>query len=260
MQRSYLTVRNLGFSYRRNRVLRGVNCTLNPGEVVSVIGPNGAGKTTLLRCMLALQRPSEGSVVLEGTEIERIPRRIRAVKQGYVPQQTRSTFGLTVMEMVLLGRKPHMRFDPSQRDLAVVEALLVYMNLLPMAERTVDELSGGERQKVMLARALAQEPDALFLDEPTSALDIRHQIEVMERLRDLVRDQNKLVVMILHDLALAARYSDRLLLLHQGHVHAIGSAVEVLTPTNLRAVYGVEAQVRNGRFGPEISVLHPTKE
>ena len=252
---AYLSVENVHFAFGQRTVLKDVNCTLTHGEIVSIVGPNGAGKTTLLRCMLALLQPSKGYVRLDGTVITQVPRRVRAVKQGYVPQQSNPAFQLTVIEMILLGRKPHMRLGPRQHDMAIVESLIDYLELRPLAQRSVSELSGGERQKVMLARALAQEPDALFLDEPTAALDIRHQIEVMERLYELAKAQNKLVVLIMHDLELAARYSDRLLLMHDNGIFAAGGPHEVITRDSLRVVYGVEAEISPGRFGPKISVL-----
>jgi iron complex transport system ATP-binding protein len=251
----YLSVENVHFAFGRRPVLRDVNCSMARGEIVSIVGPNGAGKTTLLRCMLALLHPAKGCVRLDDTIITQVPRRIRAVKQGYVPQQSSLAFQLTVVETILLGRKPHMRLGPRQHDLVIVEDLIDYLELRPLAQRPVNELSGGERQKVMLARALAQEPHALFLDEPTAALDIRHQLEVMERLCELAKTQNKLIVLIMHDLELAARYSDRLFLMYNGGIFAAGSPQQVVTEDNLRVVYGVEAEIKPGRFGPKIDLV-----
>ncbi|MCS6826640.1 MAG: ABC transporter ATP-binding protein [Caldilinea sp.] len=250
-----LEVDSLYFHYRDRPVLQGVTCSMQPGEVIGIIGPNGAGKSTLLKCMLALLKPQRGQVRWEGIDIRSIGRKRRATLQGYVPQQAIVTFRVPVMEMVLLGRKPYIRFAPRARDFAVVESILHYLNLHEMAHRPVIELSGGERQKVMLARALAQEPAALFLDEPTAALDIAHQLEVLSLVQKLAHDQGKLVVLVLHDLALAARFSDRLLLMEQGRIFASGLPSSVLTTDNLRRVYGVEAEVRPGRFGPEITVI-----
>lgn len=248
-----LEVDSLHFHYHNRPVLKGVDCSMQPGEVISILGPNGAGKSTLLKCMLALLNPQRGQVRWQEVDIRSIGRKRLATLQGYVPQQAVVTFRVSVMEMVLLGRKPYIRFAPRARDFAVVESILQYLNLQEMAHRPITELSGGERQKVMLARA--QEPSALFLDEPTAALDIAHQMEVLSFVQKLAHDQGKLVLLVLHDLALAARFSDRLLLMDQGWIFASGTPSFVLTTDNLRRVYGVEAEVHSGRFGPEITVI-----
>lgn len=215
-----LEVDSLRFRYRRRPILEDITCSLQPGEVISILGPNGAGKSTLLKCMLALLKPQHGEVRWQGCNIHSIARRQRAMLQGYVPQQAAISFRMSVMDMVLLGRKPYIRFAPRSRDFAVVESVLQYLHLQEMAHRPVTELSGGERQKVMLARALAQEPAALFLDEPTAALDVAHQLEVLSLVQDLAHNQGKLVVLVLHDLGLAARFSDRVLLMKQGRIFA----------------------------------------
>lgn len=253
-----LSVENLAFGYGSRSVLRGITCTAHAGEVVSLLGPNGAGKTTLLKCMLGLLRPQRGAVCWQGEDIRTLERTRRATIQGYVPQQASSVARISVIETVLMGRKPFFNYAPRTRDFAVVEEILAWLNLTPLGERLVPELSGGERQKVFLARALAQEPASLYLDEPTAALDIAHQIEVLDRLREIAHNQNKLVVLVMHDLTLAARYSDRLLLLCNGQIHASGTPQDVLTPANLRHVYHVEAQVAQGTCGLQVTAIRPT--
>lgn len=163
------------------------------------------------------------------------------------------------METVLLGRKPHMRWRVSTHDLQVVEQLLKWLKLERFADRYMDELSGGERQKVLIARALAQEPEILLLDEPTSALDIRHQLEVLELIRGLARQSNMLVVLVLHDLELAARYSDTIHMLHKGKIYASGTPEEVFVAKNMQHVYGVHMFIEPSRHGLKMTALKPVQ-
>lgn len=252
-----IKVTGLSFGYRSNPVLRNIHMQLNKGEVASIVGPNGAGKTTLLKSMANIFPPEKGRIWLNGQDVRVLKPNVLAQKQAYVPQQASFSFPLTVMETVLLGRKPHMRWRVSSHDLHVVEQLLKRLNLEVFADRYMDELSGGERQKVLIARALAQEPEILLLDEPTSALDIRHQLEVLELVRGFAHQSHMLVVLVLHNLELAARYSDTIYMLYNGKIHASGSPEEVFAADNMRHVYGVDMRIESSRYGLKMTALEP---
>ncbi|PZD95040.1 ABC transporter ATP-binding protein [Paenibacillus sambharensis] len=252
-----LDIENLFFGYGSTGILRGISLQLAQSQVVSIVGPNGSGKSTLLKCLARIVKPEQGEIRLFGKSLNAYSGGELAKKQGYVPQSTSETFPLSVTDAVLIGRKPHMKWGVSDRDLAIVGHVISFLGLEPLRHNYLNELSGGQRQKVAIARALAQEPEVLMLDEPTSALDIRHQLEVLELLKDLSRKSGSLVILVLHDLELAARYSDQLILMRQGVVHAMGKPEEVLTADHVKEVYGVEAEITEGRLGLQILALHP---
>lgn len=243
--------------YRSNVILHNIHMSLGKGEVTSIVGPNGAGKTTLLKSMASILPPQKGVVKIDGVDVRSIRSTDLAKIQAYVPQQASSGFPLTVLETVMLGRKPYIRWGVKRQDLHIVETLLAELRLERYAERYMDELSGGERQKVLIARALAQQPDMLLLDEPTSALDIRHQLEVLEIVRGLAKRSGILVVLILHDLELAARYSDVVYMLKDGTVFANGTPEEVFTAPNMEAVYGVRMEIEQAAHGMKMTAVEP---
>lgn len=247
-----LRVEGVSFSYPQVEVLRGVSFTLRPGEVCSVLGNNGAGKSTLLKCLLRLLKPREGAILVEGEPLSRLKPPELARKAGYVPQRADGYHRLTVFDAVLLGRKPHVSWGVETADLEAVEAILHRLGLAHLALRYTDELSGGEMQKVVIARALAQEPRILLLDEPTNNLDLRNQTEVMEILRAEARSGGICVLVAIHDLNLALRYSDRFIVLKDGAVLRWGGP-EVIDPETIREAYGVEARVE--RFGDRFLVI-----
>ncbi|MCB2186224.1 MAG: ABC transporter ATP-binding protein [Deltaproteobacteria bacterium] len=234
-----LTARDLHFTYHGRPVLQGLDLALARGELVGILGINGAGKSTLLRCLNRILRPRSGVVLVEDRDLARLSRTEIARTLGYVPQSAeREPF--SVFDAVLLGRRPHLKWQAGPRDLAVVGRVLAQMGLEELALRPVASLSGGEAQKVVIARALAQEPRLLLLDEPTSNLDLRNQLEVMELLVAAVRGQGLGAAVCLHDLNLALRFLDRLALLRGGRVHAVLTPAQ-LTAATIRQVYGVEA-------------------
>ncbi len=245
----FLSVKDLFFSYKKHPVLRNLSMEAGAGQVYLILGPNGAGKSTLLKCAAGLLKPEAGSVCWNGREISSISLRERARLFGYVPQSAGEAGGLTVMDTVLSGRFPYMRerglISPKadRRDMEAVEALLKELGLLELAFRTLSQISGGERQRVLVARALAQEPEVLFLDEPTNNLDLRYELDLMELLVKLARQRSMAVIAIIHDLNLALEYGDCALLLKGGTVLAEGSPKEILTPKALRASYGVEMRM-----------------
>lgn len=223
--------------YGDETVVSDVSFTVEGGEIVSLLGPNGVGKTTLLKAAVGLHTPTSGRVVVDGTPISERSRTDLATRVGYVPQRETTTAPSTVFETVLMGRKPYMGMRPSDEDRDVVSELLERLELADLAMRDVSSLSGGQFQKVAIARAFAQQPDALVLDEPTSDLDIRYEQEVLAAIRQWA-DDGHVVLQAIHDLSVSLRFSDRFVLLAEDGVHAVGGP-EVVTEAAIEAVYGV---------------------
>ena len=235
-------VRDLHYSYSRSpvRILDGVSFQLEEGCFMAVLGKNGAGKSTLIRCLDGILKPQEGSVLLDGTDISRLHRREAAKQIAYVPQSAGEE-EFSVFDAVLLGRRPYIRWDASARDREIVMETLQSLELEPLQLRPLRELSGGELQKVIIARALVQEPKVLLLDEPTSNLDPLNQHEVMRLLQQLVKERKISAISVMHDLNLAARWCDCFLFLKNGKVFSCGGA-ETLTGVAIEAVYGLKAE------------------
>jgi iron complex transport system ATP-binding protein len=254
---SALELRSVDFSYPAHDgqpalcVLRQINLTIPPGQLWCVLGPNGSGKTTLLRLMAGLLNPGGGLLLLEGISLSRMSNRNLARRLALVPQETQPAFDYSVLQVVLMGRSPHMgTFGFDRRvDLVVARDCMSKTDTLRLEHRPFDELSSGERQRVVIARALAQQPKVLLLDEPTSFLDIGHQLQIYRLLRRLAAD-GMTVVCVSHDLNLAGLYADQLVMLSAGQIAACGSADSVLTAEVIRRVYQVEADiVPNPRTG-----------
>ncbi len=239
-----IRARDLRFAYGARAVLRGLDVEVNAGELVAIVGPNGAGKSTLLRVLLGFLAPAGGSVEIGGRPLVALDRRAIARQAAFVQQGFHTEFAFTVREMVAMGRTPYLgRFRPegaADRD-AILQAM-EETGVLRMADRPFTELSGGERQRVLLARAFAQRTPLLLLDEPNASLDLLHSHELMELVRARV-DGGAAALAALHDLTLAARFSDRLVVLSEGRVHADGPPADVLTETLMRDVFGVEARI-----------------
>lgn len=228
-------------------VLQNVDFQAEGGHFLAILGNNGAGKSTLLKCMNGILKPDSGSLLLDGEDLLTMPHRQVAQRVAFVAQTVAST-QMTVHDMVMLGRRPYMGWSFSREDHDIVHAAMARLGLMDMRGRFLNQLSGGERQKVMLARALAQQPRLLLLDEPTSALDIRNQYQVLKIVGELCRTEGLTAVVVIHDLTLALRFCDRFLLMRDGQVYRCGG-LEVLDKTALREVYGVDAEpvVVNGR-------------
>ncbi|MFF2194170.1 ABC transporter ATP-binding protein [Streptomyces sp. NPDC058157] len=236
-----LSVEGLRYEVDGRRLLDGIGLTARPGETVGVVGPNGSGKTTLLRCVYGTLRPTAGRVLLDGADVSALGVKERARRVAVVPQDAAGTFGLTVREVVSMGRSPHKRFweQDGPDDRRHVARALEEVGVSGLAGRRFDGLSGGERQRALVARALVQEPGLLALDEPTNHLDIRYQLEVL----GLVRRLPVTGLLVLHDLNLAASFCDRLYVLAGGRVVAEGAPGQVLTEELLAEVYGVATRI-----------------
>lgn len=242
-------------------VLRGVDFTLAPGEVLGLVGPNGSGKSSLLKCLAGLRPLSGGHLLLEGRSLTGYARQEMARAIAYVPQHTGPSMSLRVIDMVLLGRLPHRGRGTAQQDQTIALAAIERLALQPLALRHFSDLSGGERQRVLMARALAQQGRLLLLDEPTSDLDLRHQLATLQTVHELSRQRGVGAVIAIHDLALAARFCDRLLMLRAGAVLAAGTPQQVLTPDNVEALFGVSARIGNdGGLPYVIPISAPTRE
>jgi iron complex transport system ATP-binding protein len=252
-----LDIRGVWFSYGSRDALEDVTLGVEEGEVVSIVGPNGSGKTTLLKCIDRMLKPKKGTILMEDKDVGKMGAREIVKLLGYVPQAAANAFPCTVFDAILIGRRPHLSWSVRERDRAMVSQILRLMGLEEMAMRMFDELSAGERQKVLVARALAQEPNILLLDEPTSNLDLRHQLEVLNLITTIARERGIAAIMAMHDLNLASRFSSKIIALREGKVYAAGEPKLVITPQNIRSVYGVEAVVDNNSERPHIIPLRP---
>ena len=236
-----LRISDISFSYDSEDTISGITFEAGEGEMVSILGPNGVGKSTLLKCIDDIQRPASGTVEIDGMSTRGMTRSEISKTIGYVPQdQYRS--GSTVFDSVLIGRKPHIGSDVTDRDVRLVSRIIDAMGLSHISQRKVDEISGGEYQMVQIARALAQGPKVLLLDEPTSNLDLRNEYEILHMIAHIVRENSMTAVMTNHDLNLALRFSDRFILMKDGRIFAAGGP-EIITPENIRSVYGIEVSV-----------------
>ena len=247
-----LEVEGVEFQYKSKEVLKDIKFQLKRNEILSILGPNGVGKTTLLKCMNAILKPKKGAVLIENEDVLKLEQIEIARRLGYVPQRCEPA-RLTAFDAILLGRMPHIKWNISPEDVMLVEATIKKLNLEDMALRYIDELSGGELQKVGIARAIAQNPKLLLLDEPTSSLDLKNQLEILDTIRDVVRKENVSAIMTMHDLNLAFRYSDKFLFLKNGTIFAAGSMSDI-TPQIIHEVYGVPVTIQNYM---DVSVVIP---
>ncbi len=235
-----LEAKALGMGYGDAAVIEGLDLQLPRGKVTAIVGPNGCGKSTLLAGLARLHKPSSGAVLLNGQAITRLPTREVAQQLALLPQEASAPDGLTVAELIRFGRQPHQRLlqQWSEHDQAIVEAALQAADLSDLADRPLESMSGGQRQRAWIAMAIAQDTPLLLLDEPTSALDLGHQIEVFELIRQLAT-AGKTIVMVVHDLTSACRYADHLVAMHGGRIVAEGAPQNVVTPELVETLYGV---------------------
>jgi iron complex transport system ATP-binding protein len=246
----FFEVNGIKFSYRSKQVLNGVSFTVKADDVVSILGPNGVGKTTLIKCIGKGLTPKAGSVLIEGADLHRMRKKDIAKKIGYVSQRS-ETSKTTVFDSVLLGRKPHFEWDITEKDIRLAGRVLHLLGLDGLALKYVDEISGGEYQLVQIARIIVQQPKVILLDEATSSLDLSNQHRIMHLIKNIVKRNHMAAIMIIHDLNLAIRHSDKFVLMKDGLVYSAGDH-EIITPENIKAVYNIDAYVENVRGIPVV--------
>jgi len=252
-----LKIDRVQFYYEARKVLDEISFEAGEGEFIGLIGPNGSGKTTLLKIIDGILKPRIGSVYLDCKRISELDPKELARELAIVPQTADLSFDLKVFDVVMMGRYPYLgklSFE-GEVDEEKVRFWMKLTNTLHLAERSIKEVSGGERQRVLIARALAQEPRILLLDEPTSNLDVCYQIEIMNLLKELVEKLGLTIICAIHDLNLAARYSDRIILINGGRIKGIGRPIEVLTKENLREVFKIEAKIEFDQDSKSLTII-----
>ena len=245
MRTHTLAAENVLVGYGGAPVVKGISMLIPSNKISVIIGANASGKSTLLKAMARILKPMSGAITLDGTRIDKMPTKALAGILGLLPQSPIAPEGIAVADLVGRGRYPHQSFlkGLSKIDIEIVSDALDAMGIAALADRSVDELSGGQRQRVWIAMALAQQTDVLLLDEPTTFLDIAHQIEILDLLSDLNRERGVTIVMVLHDINLAARYADSIFALHDGKLLAQGAPSETLTVDLVREVFGLDCVV-----------------
>ena len=259
-QNLILDVQGISGGYSAYPLIQQLYLALECGTWLSLVGPNGSGKSTLLKLLTRILTPLSGCVYLNGRSIHEAPAKAIAQTLAFLPQQQTVPQGLTVRQLVGLGRSPHQEWwewNPSSQDLAIIDRCIQQVRLNNFYDRPVEDLSGGERQRAFLALALAQEPKVLLLDEPTTYLDVHYQLELLELLKQLNQKQNLTLVTVLHELNLAVRYSDRIAVLNNGHLHSIGKPDAVMTPEMLADVFKIRAEIVHTSVGLQVCPLSP---
>jgi iron complex transport system ATP-binding protein len=244
-----LILDNISFAYKAQPVFSGINLESKGGEMLCLVGPNGAGKTTLLKCINRLLPVKSGAVFIDGQNIAGMKLVEIAKNAAYVPQAAHAQFPISVFDTILLGRRPYLNWRPRPSDIEMVGNIIEQMNLTDLAMRDIGELSGGERQKVIVAKAIVQEPRILLFDEPTTFLDLKYQLKIMEFIRTMIDEKQLCAVITTHDLNMALQFADRITILKDGKIYASGSP-GVLSKDIVLAVYGVEAAFHNHHEKP----------
>lgn len=243
-----IRINNLSYGYAQKEVLRNLNIHIEEGGFYAVMGANGCGKTTLLRLVAGMLQPQEGSVEVQGRPVSHFKARELAQRVAFVRQHPQTDFEFSAQEIVMMGRNPYQHHlqNESDADRTIVEDSMRRTNSWHLRQAQPSEMSGGELQRVMIARALAQQTPIMLLDEPISNLDIAHQFEVLELLRQINQEEGKTILLVIHDLNMALRYCGKLLLLHQGGILFQGAISQGLTPENIATVFGVDSTLRDG--------------
>lgn len=239
-----LEIKNISFGYKKNiPVLENISLSVASGEILGILGPNGTGKTTFIKCINNILKPDCGGVLFNGKNISNMKQQEIAKIIAYVPQYVSSFFNVNVIDTVMMGRLPYADRKYSDEDESIVFEILRKMNLEKFAFRNIKEMSGGERQRVFIARAMAQQPKVIILDEPTSSLDLHNQLFILHIVAELAAVNNIAIIMTIHDLNLASMFCDKILMLKDKHIFALGTAQEVLTEDNVKEIYGVETKI-----------------
>lgn len=239
-----LNINNISFSYVQDKkILDDISLEVNQGDVLGILGINGAGKTTLIKCINNIFSPSSGTVKINGKDISSMTPKKIAQLIAYVPQYNGSFFNINVLDTVMMGRLPYAGRSYSEKDREIVYNILEKMNLEKFAFRSIREMSGGERQRVFIARALAQQPKIIILDEPTSSLDLHNQLFILKIIEDLAKEDNLTIIMIIHDLNLASMFCNKLVMLKEGKIFSHGNTADVLTEVNIGDVYKVSSKI-----------------
>ena len=247
-----IDVKNLDFSYGERNILEGISFSVDGPGLVAILGPNGVGKSTLIQCINRILQPTAGSVEVNGKPVGEYNLKELAKVLGYVPCMTPDSFPMSVADAVLLGRHPHSNWKSTRDDVRIVYEVLREVGIEDLAMHPFNNLSAGQHQKVMLARGLAQQTEILLLDEPTANLDVKHQLEVTHMLKRLSVERGILVIMICHDLNLAAKYADTVIMLKEGRIFAMGTVDETMTRDNISSVYGVDCEIVEDQGRPHI--------
>ena len=238
-----ISVHNACFSYGEANVLNDICFTVNENDFVSILGPNGSGKSTLIKCINRILKVKHGEILLDGKNVKSFDPRQLARMISYVPQHTNNKNTSTVYEILELGRCPYINWRLKSSDREAIDRVIEDFSLQSFVKKQFSQLSGGEQQKIKIARALVQEPQLLLLDEPTNNLDLRHQVEVLSMLSDIVKSRGITAIMAIHDLTLAARYSLSVLLLSKGKIVDCGTPADVINAQNVKAVYGIDVEI-----------------
>lgn len=258
-----IEVENIDFSYSEHKILNKISFNAHAGEVVGILGQNGCGKTTLLKCINSSLKVNEGNISIDGISLKDMSKKDIAKKIAFVTQTTNITFAFTVFETVMMGRYPlsGLKDNNPEKDLEAVYEAMRDTEIIQFADRYINELSGGERKRVMIARALAQNPEILLLDEPTLHLDINHQFDLLELIKRLAKEKNLLVIIVTHDLILATRYCNRMMIVKNGAIHNLGNTKDIIIPENIEESFFIESEVsEDPRFGLNILLIRKSEE
>ena len=249
-----LEIKGIEQGYGDKTVLKDISFTVQPNEMVGVLGPNGSGKSTLIRTVCRIKEPISGTISLDGEEISSIDRRRFSRSIGYVPQKYAPSDYMQVFDAILIGRAPYMEWSYSDNDFEMAAKASEMMGIDNLIDKNIHDLSGGQIQKVIIARAIAQDPKFYVLDEPTSALDLRNQLDTMRSMRNIMSDRGAGVLVALHDINLALHFTDKVLMLKDGKVYAFGDSEDVITEKSIRDVYGISSEIVEGRDGRYVHV------
>lgn len=252
-----LKAEDVWFSYEdSDEILKGVGIEIESSTILGIIGPNGSGKTTFMKCLNRLLTPDKGAVYLNSEDIKHVNRKKMAQTLGYVPQSSQKDMSSpNVYGVVMMGRRPYMSWQFTEKDDEIVWKIMENLDIAHLASHSFDGLSSGQTQRVLIARAIAQEAKIFLLDEPTSNLDIRYQMDVMNLVAGIVREKGVSACAIIHDLDLAMRFCDRIVMMCDGRIAATGTPVEVLTPENIKTVYGVDAVIEHSYGRDRVIIL-----